>query len=163
MVGLEQGLVYSLGLESHKAVNRIFSYERGEIVEGEFKAMADQAIDDNISYFGHHLENDWFIHQIPSLWSFNETGISFMKTAIEYRIENPRRNEARMKSILDRELSEQFLKDQLDSRRNKKGELYISEEEATKLIEESFQFKKDTEMYYQKAINHVKQLNKESL
>lgn len=154
-VGLDQGLLYALGLEARGARYRILTYERGELREGEFKEMADAIIDSNIAYFGKHLEDDWFIHQIPSPWSFNDSGEKFMRTAIEYRLENPRKNEEKLQSILGQELSEEFLVKQLELMRNPKGELDMTEEDTINSIEEFFNRMKAEEKYYQKALRYI--------
>ncbi|TQV69605.1 hypothetical protein FKG94_22690 [Exilibacterium tricleocarpae] len=162
-VGLGQGALYALGLEAHGARYRIFSYERGEFQEGESKEAAEATIDSNISYFGQHLENHWLLHQVPSPWSLSESGVSFMKTAVEYRIKNPRKNDAKLLSIMGQEPTEQYLEDRMNLIREENGELYLSEEETIEVIKESLLYMKTQEAFYQRALEYVKQLNEGGL
>lgn len=158
-VGLGQGVLYALGLEAHGAVFRRLSLENGEIYEGAFIDEAERIIDSNISHFGQHLENHWLIHQIPSPWSLSDAGVSFMRTAIEYRLENPRKNDEKRRSILGQDITQKYLQDQLNSMRDDEGKLLLSEDETVEIIRNTFRKLQAQEANYQRAIEYMKQLN----
>lgn len=155
-VGLEQGLIYSLGLEARQASLRIPKYERGELGESEFRSEAELTLDSNISYFGEHLERDWFVHKVPSPWSMGESGISFMEDAINYRLENPRKYEEKMASLLKLENDENYIRLMEENMGCGTGTPPACDEQSMEMIKESLRFKKEREIYYQKALDYVR-------